>query len=202
MTITHSIPIITSLCIIGISIYLSKTTDLLKDISSLPDKLLSNKPYSFSRFQLLWWTVIIASCYTFLFAEKKEFSLLNDTCLILLGISLLTNVTGRIVDDNQIGKLKAGEIRHQDKDTEGFLIDLISDEYGISVHRFQAFIFNILLGVMFFYKFTTTMLLPEFSIQELSLLGISSSAYLAVKMNENNKPEREDNAQPTAPQTA
>lgn len=78
-------------------------------------------------------------------------------------------------------------MRHQDVESEGFVRDILSDDHGVSVHRFQTVVFNLIFGVYFVTAFlrsgATTF--PVFSEIEWSLLGISSSAYLYLKSTEN-----------------
>lgn len=164
------------------AIYLSVKTDILKDLSTG-----TTKPYSFSRTQLMWWTLIIASCYILAFAHYENLPALNSTTLALLGIGLGTTTFARVVDNTQVNQAAANGIaRHQDESSQGFLTDLLSDETGISVHRFQAFVFNVIFGITFFIDFfNMKYTLPSYDSQQLLLLGISSGAYIAIKMNEN-----------------
>jgi hypothetical protein len=169
--------------IIFLSIRWAYSTDLIKDAQSKTET--TEKPYSFSRTQLLWWVNVIVICFIYLFAKEQAFSLLNNTCLILLGISAGTTVSGRIIDSNKATTAaKNSIVLSQDAKKENFLTDILSDENGISVHRFQGVVFNVVLGIFFMVKFFTDLKLPEFGSQELALLGISSSTYLAGKMSE------------------
>lgn len=164
------------------AIYLSLKTDILKDFSTG-----TTKPYSFSRTQLMWWTLIIASCYILAFAHYENLPAINSTTLALLGIGLGTTTFARVVDNTQVNQAVAnGTNRHQNETSQGFLTDLLSDETGISIHRFQAFVFNVIFGVTFFIDFfNMKYILPTYDSQQLLLLGISSGAYVAIKMNEN-----------------
>lgn len=164
------------------AIYLSLKTDILKDFSTG-----TTKPYSFSRTQLMWWTLIIASCYILAFAHYENLPAINSTTLALLGIGLGTTTFARVVDNTQVNQATAnGTNRHQNETSQGFFTDLLSDETGISIHRFQAFVFNVIFGVTFFIDFfNMKYILPTYDSQQLLLLGISSGAYVAIKMNEN-----------------
>jgi hypothetical protein len=173
---TYVIPI--SIVIIGI--YLSFWTDIIKDSSNN-----TNKPYSFARTQLMWWTLIIISTYCSYYGLNNALHGINASSLILLGISIGTTTLSKIIDNTDINN---NIVRHQDLNTtKSFLINILSDENGISVHRFQAFIFNIIFGLIFITEFITTEKFAEFGQLELTLMGISSSAYVGLKMNENKK---------------
>lgn len=164
------------------AIFLSLKTTIIKDISDSP-----NKPYSFSRTQLLWWTLLIASCFILGFAYNENLPAINNTALALLGIGLGTTTLARVVDNNQVNQSSTNNIvRHQNQASQGFFTDLLSDDTGISVHRFQSFVFNVIFGIAYITDFfNLNYTLPTYDNQQLLLLGISSGAYVALKMNEN-----------------
>jgi hypothetical protein len=164
---------------IALVIYLSVKTDLIRDVSPTNP---NQRPYSLARTQLLWWTTIITVCYIIGYGQKGVFDTLNNTCLILLGISLTTTASARIIDGTQATTQLS---RHQDQPTEHFLIDILSDENGISIHRFQTVLFNLLFGVSFLVLFFQNYVFPDFSTEQMTLLGISSSAYVGLKLTEN-----------------
>jgi hypothetical protein len=151
-------------------------TNLIKDKSTQQ----IHKPYSLSRFQLLWWTVIIISCYLLLFAIRDDFALLSQSTLILLGISVAGTSFAAVVDYSQSDKG-----RHQDQPGVNFIQDVLSDDDGISVHRYQNLIFTFIFGVIFFYKVLATGNMPNFGPLELSLMGLSTAAYVGLKTSEN-----------------
>lgn len=68
--------------------------------------------------------------------------------------------------------------------TGGFLRDILSDENGISFHRFQMATWTVVLGVYFVFEVVVTREMPELSPQLLALMGISGSTYLGFKFPE------------------
>lgn len=168
----------------------SKLRPLIKDQSSQED--VNKKPYSFSRTQLLWWTVIIITCFVTNMAITGNIDgIIVESSLVLLGISAGTTIAGRVIDNTQSG---ASERTHQDEPSEGFWIDILSDQNGVSIHRFQALLFNISIGIVFIVQFITSVKgagsgqvvpLPELDQATLGLIGISSGTYAALKFNEN-----------------
>lgn len=88
-----------------------------------------------------------------------------------------------MIDNNEIiGQTK----RFRDyKPGRNFLTDIISDNTGISVHRFQALIFNLIFGCIFINEFLTTGTFAQFGTTELTLMGISSATFVGLKFNEN-----------------
>lgn len=177
--------------VFGLTGWLLVKTDALRDTSTAKDK-----PYSFSRVQLLWWTlVVVCSELIVLFVYGKLLNI-TTTCLELMGISLAATTTGRVIDNNQINDPNTN--RHQDHESEGFVSDIMSDENGMSVHRFQAVIFNVVYGIVFLLGTIKNSMFPEFDTQTISLLGLSSGAYLAMKITEKSTPPSSGNKPPPA----
>ena len=75
--------------------------------------------------------------------------------------------------------------------SEGFLKDILSDANGVSFHRFQLFSWSVVLGAVFTYEVWRNLAMPQFGVEQLGLLGLSSGTYLALKIPE-----------PTVPKTA
>jgi len=71
-----------------------------------------------------------------------------------------------------------------DAKSKGFLTDIMSDENGISIHRFQMVGWTVILGLVFVFGVWSNLKMPEFSDQLLTLMGISSGTYVALKIPE------------------
>lgn len=170
----------------------SKLQYFIKDISA--QESISKTPYSYSRSQLIWWTMIVITCFSIQFAITGEIDgVMNNTALILIGISAGTTLAGRVIDNSQQTNV-ATTATHQDEPSEGFWMDILSDQNGVSIHRFQAVIFNLVFGFAFIVQFInsvagaklgTAIPLPEFGETALGLIGLSSGTYTALKFNEN-----------------
>ncbi|MCG8309626.1 MAG: hypothetical protein MI975_19685 [Cytophagales bacterium] len=163
--------------------YIGVRTPALRDLSSLAK---DKKPYSFSRCQVFWWTLIILSSLTYILISTSTFSV-NSTVWILLGISGATLGVGAAIDNKDVNKVGRGKT-HQNLPSEGWLFDILMDNQGVSIHRVQAFLFNIGFGVFYLVEVLTTLEIPEFDTNMLALLGLSNGAYALVKNNENNQP--------------
>ena len=179
--------------------------NMLRDLSKA-----SPRPYSFSRVQLAWWSVIIISAFTTIMLQTGHAPNLHSSTLVLLGISAGTTAVARVIDlaDQQNSLV----FRHQDMKTSNFFLDLLSDQNGVSIQRFQALIFNAVFGIWFIasvlgnlgdpnYCLTdfakgdpylaqcllhsTDFLIPIVSENNLILLGLSSATYAALKITEN-----------------
>ena len=166
--------------------------NLLKDKSTA-----IKKPFSYARFQLSWWTFIIISSFVSIFLSTGNLPMLDASLIILLGISSATTATAAVIDTSDQTNAKITMIQNQE--SEGFLFDILSDNNGISIHRLQTLLFNIIIGIWVLYHVykglinCNTMtnpvcintILPIIDNNKLVLLGVSALAYVGLKTNEN-----------------
>lgn len=179
--------------------------NMLRDLSKA-----SPRPFSWSRVQLAWWSVIILTSFTTIMLQTGHAPNLHTSTLILLGISAGTMTAARIIDlaDQQDTLV----FRHQDINTSNFFLDILSDQNGVSIQRFQAVVFNAVFGIWFISSVlgnlgdpnycladfakgdpnlaqcllhSTDFLIPIVSNNNLILLGLSSATYAALKITEN-----------------
>lgn len=154
---------------------------MLRDNSTLPDIQL--RPYSMARTQLAFWTLIVSVSYIFIALVTGELAPLSTSTLVLLGVSGATTATAALIDSNDVMN---NAIRHQNtQESKGWLTDLLSDNNGISVHRFQMLVFNMILGIFFLQQVFTCLHMPDFGNNLLVLLGISNGTYAGIKILEN-----------------
>ena len=152
--------------------------------SKLVDK---RNPFSLTKVQFGVWTVIISSSYIYLSLCKGDCAEgpINKTALVLMGIFAGTAVASTIQDKKDIDENRP---RHQNSPSRGFFIDMLSDDTGISLHRFQNFVWTLIAMTVYVYKvtkITTGCVLPELSDTLLALTGISSATYLVLRSKEN-----------------
>jgi len=67
---------------------------------------------------------------------------------------------------------------------KGVMHDLLAENNVISFHRFQIFIWTLILGIMFVASVYNELAMPEFSATLLGLLGISAGTYIGFKLPE------------------
>lgn len=173
------------LCILFILalFYYANKRGLLKDKSN---QILIDKPYSLGRTQLAIWTLIVSISYIFIALVTGELAPLSNSTLLLLGISSATTLAAGMIDTNDILNNK---VRTQNADKcQGFITDILSDENGVSTHRFQMVVFNVILGVFFIKQVFSQLQMPDFDNNLLLLMGISNFTYAGIKINENNTP--------------
>ena len=179
------IAILINIAFLYFAFRLSIKTNLIKD-----DSIQADKPYSYGKSQLFWWTVIIISEFIWCaVANNGGMPKLNTLCLALLGISAGTTAAASLMDNAD--KNTPGLVRHQDAHAySSFIKDILSDAQGnYSIHRFQSLIFNLSIGVIFLWKFFSSDKLgfPVFEDDKylLGLLGISNLGYAGLKLGEN-----------------
>ena len=179
--------IISALIFIGMWYYgirYFRTSTLCRDDSDFP---IIERPYSFARVQLFWWTILILSLYIYFFAFTGVLVPFNMTSVVLLGAGVLVYSGGKIIDQRQQAALGGNPPPFK---SENLLYDIMSDETGVSIHRFQTVIFNLILGVAYVIMFLKNISeckypFPDFEAWQFALLGISAATYLGNKTTEN-----------------
>lgn len=63
-----------------------------------------------------------------------------------------------------------------------FLYDLLSDDDSVSFHRFQIFVWTLVLVIIFIKEVISDLAMPNFSTNLLALMGISAGTYLGFKI--------------------
>lgn len=74
--------------------------------------------------------------------------------------------------------------------SEGFIIDILSDANGISFHRFQIFVWTMVLGIIFILAVYENLAMPTFNTTLMGLLGLSAGTYLGLKIPEATTPTK------------
>lgn len=163
------------------------------------------KPYSYARLQLVWWTFIVFASFISIALASGQIPTLDYSTLKLLGIGILTTATARIIDiSDEASASAAGAAAtanlSKNLPSQGFWLDILSDKNGISIHRLQAFVFNLVFGVWFIYRSVVNIgpvntksdpltvinrVIPVITDPNLILLGLSAGAYAALKSTEN-----------------
>ncbi len=154
----------------------------LKDTSNIADP--SQRSYSLAKTILAFWTFIILFSICYIAIACGSLPLLTHDVLILMGIAAGTTAAGTTIDTLQ--QQDTSIIRAQNYiPKQGFLTDILSDANGISIHRFQAVMFNVIYGCSFVALAVSQYQFTEFPSGTLALLGISSGTYALLKVSEN-----------------
>lgn len=91
----------------------------------------------------------------------------------------------RMADLEELRAEKLSLYRKTTNQSEGFLLDVLSDNYGVNFHRFQALAWTGVLGIIFASHVYRDLAMPQLSETLLGLMGISSGTYLSLKIPEN-----------------
>ncbi|MFA6971194.1 MAG: hypothetical protein WC208_07310 [Gallionella sp.] len=156
-------------------VYLGYNSGMLRDDGN-QGYTLKQRTYSLGRVQMAWWFGIVMSAYIFLWAMTREIPALGSQALLLMGISGVTGLTS-------VG-LNAGMQKQLPVSSGKFFEDLLTDAYGITLHRFQMLAMTAILGVMFVIHVVTTLTMPEFDGTLLALMGIAGGTYVGFKIPE------------------
>jgi hypothetical protein len=62
--------------------------------------------------------------------------------------------------------------------SKDFFSDILTDDVGISFHRFQMFVWTIVCGIIFVFSVYRQLAMPQYNETLLALMGISSGTYL------------------------
>lgn len=174
-----SVLIIVAIFILFMS--LAVKSDILRNVGPSPDT--GRKPYSLALVQMATWFFVIMTSWLLLYVVKHTFNTITDTLVILMGISAGTGIGGIAIDSNRDKSAKQ---------SQGFLKDILSDDYGISFHRFQIFSWTIVMVAVFIRQVTAYMTMPNFDSSLLILMGISSGTYLGFKVTEKTAEKAKD----------
>ncbi|MDB6019252.1 MAG: hypothetical protein JWR19_3741, partial [Pedosphaera sp.] len=190
------------LAVLGVLFLLFILLAIYSDILKTPETDAEGRHlYSLSRTQAAFWLFITAFSFVFIWVVTCDVTTLNGSVLALIGISAGTYVAATILErrpsdspttaatvetkadpGNVVGKVvnEVQKLRLIDL----FLKDILSDEKGISVPRFQIFAWTIILGIIFLVSVINELSMPEFNGTLLALMGISSATYVGAKMNQ------------------
>lgn len=175
-----------------LAVYLAKRTTILRD--RVPGLPASQAPYSLSRFQLAFWSLLVIAAYVFIWLITEELDTITGSVLTLLGIGSATALGANVIDQGKTNNpapaaqvapaAPAPAAAPAPVVSQGFLNDVLSDDQGISIYRFQLFAWTLVLGVIFCASVYDGLEMPQFSTTLLGLMGISSGTYLGFKVPE------------------
>lgn len=188
-------------------IRLAKTTAILRDPTSegLP---VAERPFSLARCQMAFWSFLSITAYVFIWVTLGDLNTLTDSVLILIGIGSGTALGAKLIDSSKMDQAaptsqettKAAPSQKQPltsvkgRASGRLLVDLVTGEDGVSLHRLQMVIWTLVLGMIFCVSVYRTLTMPEFSSTLLGLMGISSGTYLGFKYPEKPKSRESDDA--------
>jgi hypothetical protein len=138
--------------------------------------------------QLAWWTVIILSAFIAILCKFCATPELEPNILLLLGIAGGTTLSAKLIDISDITNRRPRDIRKT-----GFMLDILSDNSGVSVHRLQAVVMNLAVGIWVVIEVWNNLhsgakvneVIPTITNQVMVLLAIGAGTYVTIKASEN-----------------
>jgi hypothetical protein len=123
---------------------------------------------------------------------EGDMNVLSGSAPLLLGINGGTLLAATWVTDSKRGKAdNAAAVVNEGAapppspvaplPTRGFLTDIISEGQDAEVSKLQMLVWNGVLGVVFFWESLSDWQMPSFNENLMTLLGISSRAYIGYK---------------------
>jgi len=143
-------------------------------------------PFSLARTQMAFWFFMVISAFVLIWMITGDTDTITEGVLVLIGISAGTALGATAIDSSKRATTKQplpGE------GSRGFLNDVLGDGSGLSFHRFQIFVWTMVLGFVFCKNVLGHLAMPEFGTNLLTLMGISSGTYLGLKLPEQQAPE-------------
>jgi hypothetical protein len=166
-------------------VYLCRSTGLIRGSRTAANRP-TDKPYSLANFQMAFWFFLVVAAYAFMWMITGELDTITASILALIGIGAGTALGSAMIDSgaNADSAEKTGTMADEGQRTRGFLLDVLDDGGGISFHRFQMFVWTLVLGIIFCASVYRHIAMPDFSATLLGLMGISSGTYLGFKFPE------------------
>ena len=163
-------------------IILVRRSDVLRDPGPAPAPG-RRKPYSLARTQGAVWFGLILASYLFIGMITGDYATtITPTVLALMGISAGTVIGSSLIDQ------PPGTAQVADPSvSRGWLADILSDDYGVSFHRFQMASWTLVLAIVFIQQVYRNLAMPDFDATLLGLMGISAGTYLGLKTTAESK---------------
>ena len=171
--------IMSALLLVVVFLLATKTGALRDDGPAPPGDL--PRPYSLARCQMAFWFVLVVPAFVFLWLMTGTYDTLTQSMLVLMGVSAGTAVFAHA---QAAGNRDNASISSPVPVSEGFIKDALTDDVGISFHRFQMFVWTIVMGIIYVTEVWHNLAMPEFSGTTLGLMGISSGTYLGFMLTE------------------
>jgi hypothetical protein len=177
---------------------LARKTNLIRDAAAETDVVGTLKPFNLGRAQMAFWFLLICISYVVIWLVTGALDTINASLLGLMGISAGTALSEAMIDsDKEAKKDKTGDQVAAVPDlvpvigppvpparSHGFLRDILSGGADYSFHRFQIWVWTMVLGVIFISDVYNSLSMPTFSTTLLGLMGISSGTFIGFKFPE------------------
>lgn len=172
------------------------------------------RPYSLARWQMALWFLIVLLSFLLIWAITGDYDTISSSVLVMMGISAGTALGVALQDQGKeseserltrIAALEASiaaaatpaakaalqeDLAKLTPTSEGFFSDVLTDAKGASLHRFQMFVWTLVLALIFGYEVYNKLAMPDFGATLLALMGVSSGTYLGFMIPEGHSAEQ------------
>ncbi len=149
------------------------------------DTSLAIPPYSLSRVQFTFWTLLVLIAFFTVWINTGSIPHITSQVLTLLGISAATRTVGHVIDSNDVVNPIIKKRHQEDNSSGSFLPNILSDHEGLSAHRLQQVLFTLAIGSYFLFEVFQNNQIPVLDNNLVVLMGVSSATYLGIKQGEN-----------------
>jgi hypothetical protein len=145
-----------------------------------------------ARLQMSIWFFVIIGSFVFLWSTTGSLAGVNATALALMGISGGTSMFSAFISKKQEwDAVKRAPKTPQSSRIAAWFVDLLSDDQGMTIHRFQMLAWTLVLAIVFINGVIIDYAMPIFTKELLGLMGISSGVYVGFKLKEGTTRENE-----------
>ncbi len=132
-------------------------------------------PYSLGRVQMAFWFILITAGFLVLWLTIGQYnSVMTSSVLALIGISGTTGLAAIAINGDEM----------KSRTSKGFLPDIFSDDAGPQLHRIQAVVWTLILGLIFAWNVLWNFRFVDFDAQLLLLMAFVNGLYLGFKPKE------------------
>jgi uncharacterized membrane protein len=180
--------------------YIYKKTTLLR-ISmpkSASGKVNRDTPFSLATVQMFFWWIIVIASIVFLYIVTGVYMPIPSTVLGIIGVSTLTNLGAKTIDDNT-KRTKVGDKgddalkKYESIKSISFWKDLIQDgSETASLTRVQNVVWTLLFGLYYIIQVYKHVAMPDIDVSMLVMMGLASGAYVGAKITEPVASTKED----------
>jgi len=169
---------------------LAMHTTLLMERYRLPGGTLSHR-FSLAKVQLALWFFVIFGAFLVIWLATGNFDTLNSSILSTLSISAGTalgdtfvKATGPTTAASPLPENDIDTFRAPHWTARRFMRELVSDDEGCSISRFQMLAWTVALVIVFLADVFDDLQMPVFGPELLYLLGLSTGTYVAHRLPE------------------
>ena len=175
----------------GFIAYLATRSSLMRVGPPLADGSLQS--FDLGKFQMTLWFYLITVSYVFIWQVIGELDTLNNSALLLMGLSSGTALGSIMIDARKqpgtpaqanTAQSTQGSVSGNRPTSGSFLQDVLHDGNGLSLPRLQMFVWTLILALVFIVDVYARLNMPNFSATLLSFLGLSSTTFLAFQGSE------------------